>query len=140
VHPGELLVTGAGDADRTRGARTLLLVDHGSRRDEANAMLERVAEALRGRTDDAVRVAHLEIALPDIASAIDACAGEGAREVVLVPWFLSPGRHTTRDIPEQARAAAARHPGLRVRVADPLGLDERLIDVLLARAASARDA
>ncbi|MGH0033360.1 MAG: sirohydrochlorin chelatase [Myxococcota bacterium] len=119
--------------------RTLLLVDHGSRRAEANALLERIADGLRRRTGDTVRTAHLEIAQPDIGSAIDACAAEGAREVVVVPWFLGPGRHTTQDIPEQVARAGRRHPRLRLRIADPLGTDDALLDVLLSRAASARD-
>lgn len=131
-------VAGSGGNPDVR--RFLLLVDHGSRRQEANAMLERVAAALELRSGEPVRVAHLEIAQPDIAAAIDACAAEGALEIVVVPWFLSPGRHTTRDIPEQVRRAIAGHPGLRARIAEPLGLDDKLIDVLLARAASARDA
>jgi sirohydrochlorin ferrochelatase len=121
-------------------ARAILLVDHGSRRGEANAQLEAVAEALRPRAGGAhVRIAHLEIAEPSLAAAIDACAAEGVAEIVLVPWFLGPGHHTTTDIPEQAAAAARRHAGLRVRIADPLGVHDKLLDVLLERAARARD-
>lgn len=120
--------------------RFLLLVDHGSRRDAANAMLERVAEALERRSGEPVHIAHMEIAPPDIGAAMDACAAQGAGEIVVLPWFLSPGRHTARDIPEQVHRAVARHPGLRARIAEPLGLDDRLIDVLLDRAAAARDA
>jgi len=129
-----------GDGGKPEGRRFLLLVDHGSRLEEANAMLERVAEVLQRRSGEPVRIAHMEIAEPGIGAAIDACAAERADEIVVVPWFLSPGRHTTRDIPEQVRRAIARHPGLRARIAEPLGLDDRLIDVLLARAAAARDA
>jgi sirohydrochlorin ferrochelatase len=120
--------------------RAILLVDHGSRRDEANAQLEAVAEALRRRAGTArVRIAHLELAKPSLGDAIDACAAEGVAEIVLVPWFLGPGRHTSQDIPEQAAAAARRHAGLRLRIADPLGIHEKLLDVLLERADRARD-
>lgn len=120
--------------------RAILLVDHGSRREEANALLEEVAAAVRRRAPDAiVRTAHLEIAEPTIGAAIDTCAADGASEVVVVPWFLGPGRHTARDIPAQVAAAGERHPQLRLRVADPLGADEKLIDVALERVARARD-
>jgi len=122
------------------GSRAILLVDHGSRRQEANALLEVVAEALRPQAGGAqVRTAHLELAEPSIGAAIDACAAEGVSELTLVPWFLSPGRHTRRDIPEQAARAAARHPGLRLRLAEPLGLHEKLLEVALDRAAAARE-
>ena len=121
-------------------SRAILLVDHGSRRDDANALLEEIAIAMRRRKPDAiVRTAHLEIAEPTLGDGIDACAADGATEVVVVPWFLGPGRHSSRDIPEQVAAARSRHPRLRVRVAEPLGFDERLIDVALERAARAPD-
>jgi sirohydrochlorin ferrochelatase len=122
-------------------SRAILLVDHGSRRAEANALLEAIAEAVRARAGDVrVRTAHLEIAHPSIGDAIDACAAEGVRDLVLVPWFLGPGRHTQQDIPRQASVAAERHPDLRVRIAEPLGLHDKLVEVVLDRAAEARDA
>ena len=121
----------------TAARRGYLLVDHGSRREEANALLERVAEALRARVDGVVCTAHLEIAAPDLADGIDACVEQGVGELLVLPWFLGPGRHTARDIPSQLAAVRARHPSLRVRVAEPLGLHEKLLDVLLERAENA---
>ena len=93
---------------------------------------------MRRRVDDAVFTAHLDVARPSIGEAIDACVADGATEVVVVPWFLGPGRHTTHDIPKQAREAAERHAGLRLRIAEPLGVHEKLVDVLLDRASEAR--
>lgn len=112
----------------------ILLVDHGSRRPEANAQLETLAGELRARAPDRlVAVAHLELAEPTIAQAIDACVVAGATEVVVHPYFLSPGMHTSRDIPRIVAEAAARHPGLRARVSAPLGLHPKLVDVVLER-------
>ena len=115
-------------------SRAILLVDHGSQLDSANALLDRIAAALRARRPDAlVEIAHLEIAEPSLAAGVARCAARGASEVVVCPWFLGPGRHTTRDIPQLVAQAGAEHPDLRIRVAEPLGFDERLVDVLLAR-------
>jgi sirohydrochlorin ferrochelatase len=119
--------------------RAILLVDHGSRHAEANAQLERLAERLRERAPDRlVRVAHLELAPPGIGEGIDACAAAGAEEVVVHPFFLAPGRHTTRDIPRLVAEAAARHPRLRVRVSEPLGDHPALVDVILERVEAAK--
>ena len=116
-------------------SRAILLVDHGSRRDEANAVLEEIAAGVRRRRPDAlVEVAHMEQAPPSLAAALARCAERGARDVVVCPYFLGPGRHTTRDIPRLVEEARAAHPELRVRVAAPLGFDEHLVDVVLARA------
>jgi len=119
--------------------RAVLLVDHGSRRPEANALLERLAAALREREDRFVTIAHLEATEPGIEAGIDACAEAGAVEVTVLPCFLAPGRHTTEDVPARARAAAARHPGLRVRVAEPVGTHPLLIEILQDRLREVED-
>ena len=114
--------------------RAILLVDHGSRREQANALLDAVAERVRERAPDCiVRTAHLDLAHPTIAEGIDACVAAGAGEIVVHPYFLGPGSHTTHDIPDRVAAAAARHPELRVRISDPLGLHAKLVDVILER-------
>lgn len=97
-------------------------------------MLERVAEAVRRRLPDRlVYVAHMELATPDIRAAVDACAAAGVDEVVVHPYFLVPGRHASRDIPRLAREAASRHPGLRMRVSEPLGIHEGLVQTVVDR-------
>ena len=114
--------------------RGVLLVDHGSRVASANAGLDEVAEQLRGRLPDRiVRVAHLELAKPSIGEGIDACVAAGATEIAVHPYFLSPGRHTTHDLPRLVEQAAARHPGVRVRLTAALGPHPKLIDVIVER-------
>ena len=114
--------------------RAVLLVDHGSRRAEANEQLESIAQQLRDREPGrVVRVAHMEIASPTIAEGIAACVEAGAREIVVHPYLLAPGRHSREDIPALATEAAADHPGVTVRVSEPLGVHEKLVDVVLER-------
>ncbi len=112
----------------------ILIVDHGSRRDEANRQLDALAERVRAREPGrVVHVAHLEIAAPSIAEGIDACVRDGAREIVVHPYMLSPGRHSREDIPAECREAGERYPDVRIRVSAPLGLHDKLVDVLLER-------
>lgn len=118
--------------------RAVVLVDHGSREAAANAQLARVAKALGRRLGGVpVEIAHLSLARPSIEDAVRACAERGAREVVVVPYFLGPGRHATRDVPRLAGAAAAKHR-LGLRLAEPLGAHPGLIDALAARTGRAR--
>jgi sirohydrochlorin ferrochelatase len=119
----------------------VVLVDHGSRERAANAQLARIARALRRRlAGRRVAVAHLSLVAPGVAEAVAACVARGAREVVVVPYFLAPGRHATRDVPRLAREAAARHPGVRVRVAAALGVHSGLVDAVCDRVRSAGEA
>jgi len=118
--------------------RAILLIDHGSRRAEANALLEDVADQVRKRTPEAiVEVAHLEIAEPDIAEGIDTCVKKGATQIIAHPYFLGPGRHTTEDIPAQVQRAGERHPNVQIRISEPLGGHAALIDAILERVSDA---
>jgi len=118
--------------------RAILLVDHGSRRAEANEQLAAVAAQVAARLPDAVvRCAHMELAGPDIATGISDCVAAGASEIVVHPYFLGPGNHTANDIPRLVRAAAERHPGVEVRISEPLGLHPKIVDVILDRVESA---
>ena len=122
-----------------RGAAAILLVDHGSRLAEANALLEEMANRIRAREPDRiVRIAHMELARPSIADGIDACVDAGAREIVVPPYLLAPGRHRSEDIPRMVQETARRHPGVDVCVSDPLGAHEKLVDVILERVAEAQ--
>ncbi len=113
----------------------LVLVDHGSRRLEANGVVEQIATLVRAaRPEILVHAAHMELAEPSLPDAIAACVAEGAEEVVVQPYFLAPGRHSSEDIPRLTREAAARHPAVRFRVADPLGVHAKLAEVVLERA------
>ena len=115
----------------------LLLIAHGSRRAEANADLEYVAEQLRGRgTYPDVQVSYLEIAEPSIDAGGALCAARGAELVILLPYFLSPGRHVVEDLTAARDRLAATFPAVRFVLAEPLGRHPRLLDIVEERAAA----
>jgi sirohydrochlorin ferrochelatase len=114
-------------------AAALLIVDHGSRRPEAHRHLEWTAEQVRGRSPGLrVHLAHLELAAPSVADALARCAAEGEREIDVLPMFLIPGRHSTHDLPEQVQRAAELHPGLKIRLLEPLGSRPEIASLILA--------
>lgn len=114
--------------------RALLLIAHGSRRPEANADLEFVAQALRARGHAIVRVAYLELVEPNIETGGAQCAEAGATEVILLPYFLSPGVHVVEDLTEARDKLGARFPQVRFVLAEPLGRHPLLVDVVEQRA------
>ena len=114
-------------------SHALLIVDHGSRRPEAHEHLERIARQVQRRAPElAVHVAHLELAEPSLARAIEACVDEGAREITVHPLFLLPGRHLLYDVPAEIARAAAAHPGVKIRLTEALGTSASLADAILA--------
>jgi sirohydrochlorin ferrochelatase len=118
----------------------LVLVDHGSRSNAANRSLEDVAREvarLAGAAYLAVLPAHMDLATPTISDAFDEAVSAGARFVVVVLYFLAPGRHSDTDVPRLAAEAAARHPGLAYVVSSSLGPHPALDALVLDRAAEA---
>ena len=123
--------------------KAILLIDHGSKRAEANEMLACMANLVQAMTgpDVIVEHAHMELAEPDIPAGFAACVARGATEVVAFPYMLSPGRHSTSDIPHLVAQAAVRHPGVSHRMTDAFGVHEKLGELILLRAGveAARD-
>jgi len=116
----------------------LLLIAHGSRRAEANADLEFVADGLRGRgTYPDVQVSYLELAEPSIDAGGARCAARGADRVVMLPYFLSPGKHVAEDLSAARARLAAAFPAVRFVLAEPLGRHPLVLDILAERAAAA---
>ncbi|MGH3579153.1 MAG: CbiX/SirB N-terminal domain-containing protein [Mycobacterium sp.] len=125
------------------GAIGIVIVDHGSRRDEANRRHEAFVAEWRGRGGyRAVEPAHMELVEPSISTAFRACVANGCTTVVIAPYFLWPGSHWDDDLPALAAEAASHHRDVRYLVAAPLGphpllaeIVEQRIDRCLARAA-----
>jgi sirohydrochlorin ferrochelatase len=119
----------------TKSKNALLIVDHGSTRKEANDMLKLVAaRCKRLKKGMAVHYAHMELAEPTIAQGFEKCVNDGAKNVTVLPYMLSPGRHATSDIPNMVAECAARHPGVKFKVTKPLGLSNKIAEVVLERA------
>lgn len=123
------------------GVRAYLLIDHGSRRAEANALLDEVVRGVKARmgASAVVELAHMELAEPTIARAFARCVERGATNVVVHPFMLAPGRHVQEDLPRMVAEAASSHAGVDFVLAAPLGAHEGVIDAVLARFEEALD-
>ena len=114
----------------------ILIVDHGSVRAEANDMMECMANLLQTMTgpDVVVSFAHMDLAEPDIAAGFADCVNRGADDVIVFPYMLSPGRHSTTDIPRMVAAAATSFPHVTFSVTPAFGVHEKLGELILERA------
>lgn len=115
--------------------RAIVIVDHGSRQEAANAVVVELATAVQSRAGERSLVAwaHMKGADPPLPEAIDACVSQGALEVTVQPLFLVPGKHATRDIPELLAAARQRHPHVRFELGQVIGADPLLVELIARR-------
>jgi sirohydrochlorin ferrochelatase len=81
-----------------------------------------------------VRYAHMELAEPDIASGFTECIRAGATDVTVFPYMLSPGRHSTTDIPRLVSNIAKAFPHVVFNVTPAFGVHEKLAELVLERA------
>ena len=104
----------------------LILVAHGSRREASNDEVRELAGRLSRQPGnyDLVRPAFLELAEPSIPDAIQAAVDNGATRVVILPYFLSAGRHVVKDIPAEVEKAREVLPGVDIHILPYLGIAE----------------
>jgi len=112
----------------------LLVIAHGSRRqasnEEVRGLTSRLAERA-GKRFEHVSCAFLELATPSIAEAVDACVAAGARDILVLPYFLSAGRHVAEDIPGELAPGRENHPHVTIRVLPYVGAEEGMLDLML---------
>ena len=113
----------------------LIIVDHGSKRAAANAMLADLAGCFPAGQFVAVEPAHMELAEPSIAHAFERCRAAGAERVIVSLFFLAPGRHASSDIPRMVEEAAA---GMSFLITEPLGIDKLMIELMGKRVVEAK--
>ena len=109
----------------------IIVVDHGSRLEASNRMLHEATQNFAAQSDfDIVEPAHMELAQPDIAAAFRKCVDRGAKRVVVFPYFLSPGRHWSEDIPRLAAEAAEPFSDVEWVVTAPFGLHPDMCGII----------
>ena len=97
-------------------------------------MLLDVVSQYRDHCDyDIVEPAHMELAEPSIATAFGRCATQGAKRIIVFPYFLLPGRHWNQDIPHLTAAAAAEYPGIEFLVTSPLAVHPLMSQIISDR-------
>jgi sirohydrochlorin ferrochelatase len=117
--------------------RALLLVAHGSRREESNEEVRRLGQVLASYAGDRfhrVSCGFLEYATPGVVDGIGDCVAAGAREVVVLPYFLSAGKHVSEDIPQLVDQARRAHEGVAITLAPYVGSAAGLVQAILSLA------
>lgn len=113
----------------------MILFSHGSLLCGSGEALAAHAARLRAQGRwPMVEVGYMNYSEPTFAEAVARCEAQGATRIVVVPFFLVPGYFVTNSLPEHLERAKADFPGLEFVVAEAIGYDERLADMLIEAA------
>lgn len=114
-----------------------IVLGHGSKVSETVAILRDVKGCLETRLQsDNVRYAALQFNEPDLPEVIADFASDGITEIVVLPLFLMDGNHIREDIPGIIKRESERFPSVNITVANHIGADVRITDILLDRVGS----
>ena len=114
----------------------VIILAHGSRNErQVNEILGKVSCRVKTCLPPGVEVmwAAMQFNHPNLEEAIDLLVKQGIKRVVIMPYFLFEGIHPTKDIPDLVSAIKQTHPEVEFVLANTLGVDELLIDLVVRR-------
>lgn len=107
---------------------------HGSSVESANDAVRAVAyEAARRGEWKLYETAFLGGGQPNLEEAAAKLTGDGATEIVVIPYFLTSGLHLERDLPVLIAEIRRTHPELSIHATAPLDGHPGLVDAVLDR-------
>jgi len=112
----------------------ILLIAHGSRRQAANDDLIRLRNMVRdARAGNIVEHAFLELANPTIPEGAASCIEQGAKRILMFPYFLSAGVHVVDDLSNFKKEFEIKWPDATFIICPPLGLHRLMVDIVFDR-------
>lgn len=127
-------------ADENASVKTaVILMGHGSRVPDASKGMEEVAERLRQSGEygviDTCYMSRLGVRFPEVFAK---CVQQGAKKVILIPYFLHLGLHMRLDIPTMMKKEADKYPSVKLVFGKNLGFDELLVGLVQKRIGESR--
>ncbi len=111
----------------------VLILAHGSREKQTEKTFEAVVNMARQKVQKPLMIAYMEFSEQNIRKGLEQLAAQGVKNIRVVPYFLFSGIHIREDIPRELAEYTSRHPEITVTMADTLGADPRLADILVDR-------
>lgn len=118
----------------------VVILAHGSRGEqEPYVRLGEIVRRLQGRLGPQTPVggAALQFNHPNLAECIQDMTSKGVSRIAVLPYFLFDGTHVNVDIPNELEELRHKYPSVEITLARTLGIDDRLIDLLMDRLAEA---
>lgn len=112
----------------------LIIVAHGSRREQSNQEVRDLANNMRSLSAqfyNHVDAGFLELAKPSIPEALLQRIASGSTQIDVFPYFLSAGRHVITDVPNEIKTVQDQHPEVTITLKPYLGSFSDLPNMIL---------
>jgi len=114
----------------------VLIIGHGSKDPNAHLSIKYVVDGLSSKYRN-ISYCFLEIEEPNIEQGIQNCEKNNPKVLVIVFYFLHEGAHVKRDIYEDLNPALEKSNLTNVCITKHIGMDEKMIDLIIERAKEA---
>lgn len=118
----------------SEGFDAVILIGHGSRVPGAAESMEKVAQALKasGRYPH-VTTCNMSLMRPHFVETFQRVVAQGAKAILVLPYFLNEGVHIKCDIPNMMQDIGKDYPDVKLVMGMPLGFDRLLVDLVAKR-------
>ena len=99
--------------------QAITFIIHGSSKEDANVFAREMISNLFPQKN--VNLGFLEAGKPNILEALQEQADRGEKNIRVIPLFLVPGNHVSRDIPSLIEAFRKKNPQIKLSVEPFLG-------------------
>ncbi len=110
----------------------VIILFHGSRAQGSERAVKRIIADVRKLGEyDIVSEAYLQYGSPRVSDVVDNCVRRHAEKIVIVPFFMHPGAHVTRDIPALIQTMKKKHSEIEISMADFVGAHPLMTDIVM---------
>ncbi|MGI6226493.1 MAG: sirohydrochlorin chelatase [Peptococcales bacterium] len=119
----------------------IIILGHGSRREDANDEIREITIKLQKKNPDAVyQVAFWEFGKPSLVDAVEGLLAENRIEkIIIMPMFLTIGNHMHCGIPGEILRLKKIYPHVQFAFAGHLGPDQRIVEIAEDRIKDAKE-
>jgi sirohydrochlorin ferrochelatase len=111
--------------------KAILYIGHGTRSKKGAVEIRAFIERVKARMEIPIQeLSFLELTEPLIEEGFETSVKQGATEIDVVPLFLLAAGHIKRDIPEALSSLIAKYPTIPVKIKNPFGVQEIILDAL----------
>lgn len=116
----------------------VVLIGHGSRREEANEEIRALARLVQN-SDRCGRyeVAFMQFGSPGLPEAVAKLAAQGVERIIVMPLFLITGNHVSEDIPSDLEVIKQQYPGIEFVMARHFAAHPALVKIIQERVSEA---
>jgi precorrin-8X/cobalt-precorrin-8 methylmutase len=111
----------------------VLVIGHGSSDRRATEAFIFTINAIKNSYRN-VEYCFLELEGPTIEEGINSVIKKNPKIVLIMPYFLHKGIHIKHDVIKEVKTALKSHPFTNVLIADHIGVDDKMVSLILLRA------